>query len=223
MTDAATSLIDLMFELKTFQVRADDPVTWASGAVMPVYNDNRRLLSDSRARSIVSSGMTDIVASTGLRVSGVVGTATGGMAPAVTLADRLGLRFFYVRSGAKGHGLGRLVEGLGVDDAGLDVVLVEDLVSTGGSSAAAADAVHRSGLGLSLGIAVFSYGFPRADRAFAELDFPFRMHALVHLDDLLEHASVTGALSPDDIDTVRSWQAAPFSWARTRGIAGHVC
>lgn len=217
MTAIRTQLTELMLDLGTFGLRPSDPVTWASGAVMPVYNDNRRLLSHPRARNLVATGMARILESLSIRPAGIVGTATGGIAPATTLADVLDLRLYYVRPNAKDHGLGHAVEGLSEGDTGLPVVLVEDLVSTGGSSSAVAGTVHAAGLSLSHGCAVFSYGFARAGRAFDALPFGFTMHALLTLDDLIEAGSATGRLGVRDVELLREWQSDPFGWAQKQG------
>lgn len=227
-----TELADLMLDLAAFRFRPEDPVRWASGAIMPVYNDNRRLLSEPRARALVTDAFcailgandagtpaaTDVAGRAGVaNLDGIVGTATGGIAPATSLADRLGLRFFYVRSRAKDHGLGRRVEGAGEDFRGMRVVLVEDLISTGGSSAAAALAVHEAGATLESGMAVFSYGFARADEAFAALPFSFTMTPILTVTDLYARARERDLLTAEQIALVETWLADPFGWAAKQG------
>ena len=215
--ESTNQLADLMLDLGSFQLRPDNPVRWASGALMPVYNDNRRLLSEPRARVLVTDAFCDILNEAGAMPEGIVGTATGGIAPATSLADRLGIRFFYVRSGAKDHGLGRRVEGTGDGFDGMDVVLVEDLVSTGGSSAAAAAAVHEAGALLRTGIAVFSYGFSRADESFAALPFPFTMRPILTVADLYRRAKDRNLLTNNQITQLDHWLVDPFGWAEKRG------
>ena len=227
-----TELADLMLDLAAFRFRPEDPVRWASGAIMPVYNDNRRLLSEPRARALVTEAFcailgandagtlaeTDLAGRAGVaNLDGIVGTATGGIAPATSLADRLGLRLFYVRSKAKDHGLGRRVEGAGEEVPGTRVVLIEDLVSTGGSSAAAALAVHEAGAVLDLGLAIFSYGFVRADEAFAALPFPFTMRPILTVAGLYARARERDLLTAAQIALLDTWLADPFGWAAKQG------
>ncbi|MEM7787218.1 MAG: orotate phosphoribosyltransferase, partial [Bacteroidota bacterium] len=146
-------------------LRPDDPFTWASGRLSPVYTDNRLPLSHPDVRTRVADGFADLAR--GLdRVEAVSGTATAGIAPGVLLADRLGVPFSYVRSRAKGHGRQNRIEGHVAE--GQRLVIVEDLVSTGGSVLSAAEALRDAGAAPVAAFAVFTYGFPEADAAFAE-------------------------------------------------------
>jgi len=213
-------LVELMFELGALQIRPSDPVTWTSGARMPVYNDNRRLISHPHARALVTDGMKEIVYSQAVQPEGVVGTATSGIAPAASLADILKIRLYYVRPRTKSHGLARRVEGFCEGDLGCRVVLVEDLVSTGGSSATAAEAIHSTGFSLLYGIAIFSYGFAEADQTFEAMPFPFTMQTLITLDDVLAFGSKMGYLKMHEIELLRGWQADPFGWSKNRTALG---
>ena len=212
MNETLTELADMMLDNRTFELRPERPVRWASGALMPVYNDNRRLLSHPRARTLVADACVASLHDAGVNPDGIVGTATGGIAPATTLADRLGVRLYYVRSSAKGHGLGRRVEGAGEDAPDGEVVLIEDAVSTGGSSASAAAAVGETGATLRYGICVFSYGFERADDAFGALPFEFSMHALLRFDQLFGRARERGIVTDNQATEIERWLADPFAW-----------
>lgn len=226
MTTVTDQLADMMFDLRTIEFRPSAPVRWTSGHLMPVYNDNRRLLAHPQARSMVVRGFEELIDSWDFKPDAVVGIATGGIAPATSLADRLGLRLYFVRSAPKGHGLARTLEG--ADDSGASgsaapggaasetVVLVEDLVSTGGSSAEAANAVHNAGLRINHGVAVFSYGFAAAPERFAALGFPFVMEPLVTIEDLLRRARERGRMEARDIDFVTEWLADPYAWGASR-------
>ena len=216
MTSTTLRLADKMLDMGTFQVRPREPVRWASGYLMPVYNDNRRLLSHPEARRLVAAGFAEEVRRQKLEIDGVVGTATAGIAPATALADLLGTRLYYVRSGAKSHGLKRRVEGTDSSPAPERVVLVDDVVSTGGSCADAATAVHSEGLLVVGGLCVFSYGFDESRTRFARLGFPFEMFPLVTVSDLLERAAVRGETETEDLQCVREWLDAPFTWGEGR-------
>lgn len=214
MRTLISQLVELMFELNSFQFRPSEPVIWASGARMPVYNDNRRLLSHPHARRLVIDGIKEIVHSQAVQPEGVVGTVTGGIVPAASLADRLTIRLYYVRPRAKSHGLTRKVEGFCEGDFGRRVLLMDDLVSTGGSSVAAAEAIHTAGFSLLYGIAIFSYGFVEADQNFDAMSFPFTMQALITLDDVLSFGSELGYLKMHEIELLRGWQSDPFGWSK---------
>ncbi|MCG8477722.1 MAG: hypothetical protein MI724_01400, partial [Spirochaetales bacterium] len=167
-----TELAGFALEIGAFRIVPRDPVTWASGYRMPVYNDNRLLLRYRRGRELVRDGLLALLESEDVTDSwdGVAGTASAGIAPALLIAEATGLDFFYVRGAAKGHGLGRRIEGLSPgelasalpfrpagDEAPARILLVEDLLSTGGSAAAAAEALMEVGAEVPLCLAIFSY------------------------------------------------------------------
>ena len=196
-------------------LRPDDPFTWASGRLSPVYTDNRLALSVPEVRTRVADGFTSLAR--GLdRIGAVSGTATAGIAPGVLLADRLGVPFSYVRSSAKGHGRQNRIEGR--VEAGQRIVIVEDLVSTGGSVLSAAEALREAGAKPVAALAVFTYGFPEADRAFTEAGLP--LHTLTDFPTLARVAAETGALEDDAWDVLKDWCDDPAGWSAARGGAG---
>jgi len=146
-TDHAFSdaIIAAAREVGALEVRIDPPFRWASGAMMPVYNDNRRLMANPSGRAAVRSGLAGLVARYGLTADAVAGTASAGIAPATLLAEELQLPLYYVRGSTKEHGRQRLIEGAPERIDGQRILLVEDLISTGGSSAAAAEALIAAG------------------------------------------------------------------------------
>ncbi len=204
------------------QLRPSDPVVWASGARMPIYTDNRQLLRTSQGRDEVRAAL---MAALAVEVSGgdwdgVAGTASAGIAPAVLLAEELGCEFYYVRGEAKGHGLARRIEGLPAETSleGRRILLVEDLFSTGGSSASAARALMEAGATVPLCLAIFSYGFSEVTRTFAALPAPCKPVHAVSLDDALAVAREFDLISPSDAALMARWQADPFGWyAATSG------
>ncbi len=215
--------------LKTgaFRLTPREPVLWASGYSMPVYTDNRLILRTPRGRELVRAGMLSRLADMDLTTpdtggqnrywDAVAGTATAGIAPAVLLAEALNTEFLYVRSGAKEHGLRRRIEGLAPGEeslAGKRVLLVEDLLSTGGSAAAAATALIETGAEVPLCLASFSYGFEVTQETFAELpgDVPCRPIVVFTLDDLLQEAYSLRLLDEEEIEMIRQWRADPFNW-----------
>lgn len=202
-----------------FQVRPDDPVRWASGYRMPVYTDNRLLLRDPVGRRLVTEALATEVAPTVAAGALIAGTATAGIAPAALVADRLGAAFIYVRSEAKGHGLGRRIEGLTPAEAqrphplaGSTVVLIEDLLSTGGSSAAAARTLMDAGATVPRCVAIVTYGFPRVAETFEALPQRCVATALLTGRDLIDAAVAAGALSAAGEAAMRDWLDDPFGW-----------
>ena len=215
MSDAfnPSELIAAARSAGALSVRTDPPFRWASGAMMPVYNDNRRLLATPRGRSIVRRGLAQLVTEHGISCDAVAGTASAGIAPATLLAEELQLPLYYVRSEAKGHGRRRRIEG--APDTGLEasrVLLVEDLISTGGSSASAAEALSEAGAQVVACLAMFSYGFPRAAERFAELPGAPPIYTLATVDDLITDAASEGWLSGAQLSLLRAWRDDPFGW-----------
>jgi orotate phosphoribosyltransferase len=212
MRDVAVRLADRMLRRKSFQFRPDQPVRWVSGHLMPVYNDNRQLLSDPVARALVVDGVAEEMRRYRVRPSAIVGTATAGIAPATSLADYLCLPLYYVRPAAKGHGLGQRIEGRAEPFGGEELVLIEDLVSTGQSSVAALMALTAAGAQVRHGFCVFSYGFRGAADAYAGLPVPFEMHPLVDMELLLDRGRRSGLLTTSEIDELRRWLEDPYAW-----------
>lgn len=213
MTSADRIARDLL-SIGAVALRPDDPFTWASGRLSPVYTDNRLILSYPAVRDRVAAAFAEAVE--GVGVDAVSATATAGIPHGALLADRTGLPFSYVRAQAKGHGRQNRIEGH--VERGQRVVLVEDLVSTGGSVLSAAEALGEAGAEVVLALAVFSYGFPEADAAFASAGLP--LVTLTDFPTLAEAARATGALGPDAWAVLDAWRRDPAGWSRSRGGAG---
>lgn len=190
----------------------DAPFTWASGLRSPIYCDNRLTLSTPAVRDHIAEGFARIVAEQGFEPDVVVGTATAGIAHAAWLADRLTLPMAYVRSKPKGHGRGNQIEGR--VEEGQRVVLVEDLVSTGGSSVAAVEALRQAGAEVAAVLAIFSYGLDASRDAFEEADVP--LHTLTDYGTLLDVAAAEGRLDEEARAVLRAWRADPQSWSAER-------
>jgi len=194
-------------------LRPDAPFTWASGRLAPIYCDNRLTLADPALRRAVAARFADALA--GAPVSVVAGTATAGIPHATLLADRLDLPLVYVRSAAKAHGTGRRVEGRLPDDA--RAVVVEDTVSTGGSSLAAVEALRAEGATVDTMVALFTYGFASAAEAFRAAGV--RLVTLTDYDALVAQAAREGRLTPAQRDALADWRADPGAWSASRGGA----
>lgn len=190
-----------LVEIGAVELRPDpeDWFTWSSGRRAPIYCDNRLLMSFPEVRARVADALTETIRRSFPGCEVVAGTATAGIPHAAWVAERLDLPMVYVRSNAKGHGRGRQIEGRPL--AGESVVLVEDLISYGGSAATAVEALRAEG-GKVIGVqAIFSYGFAEARERFAQLGVPAQ--ALSSYTVLLD----TLDLEPDRLRVLREWQA----------------
>ncbi|NNF57232.1 MAG: orotate phosphoribosyltransferase [Rhodothermaceae bacterium] len=197
-------------------LRPNAPFTWASGLRSPIYCDNRITLADPAVRRRLTDGFAAFMEEQGLAPDVIAGTATAGIPHAAWLADRLTLPMVYVRSAPKGHGRGNQIEGRLHEDA--RVVLVEDLVSTGGSSLKAVEVLREAGAEVLATVAIFSYGFDRAAEAFAEAKMP--LHVLTDYATLLDQARAMGRLADGDLAALRAWRENPEGWEG--GIAGRT-
>lgn len=193
-------------------LRPDDPFTWASGRRAPIYCDNRLTLAYPEVRRRIATGFVQRLAGAAMPHV-VVGTATAGIPHAAWVADRLDLPMAYVRSAPKQHGKGNQIEGRVA--SGQRVVVIEDLVSTGGSSVAVVDALRAAGAEVDAVLAIFSYGLPAAAEAFADADVP--LHTLTTFETLQQVAVASKRLPDDALDTLRAWQRDPAAWSATHG------
>ncbi len=175
----------------------------------PIYCDNRVLLSYPAERNAVRDGLVHLVREHFPGCTAVSGVATAGIAHAALIADAMGLPMSYVRPEPKKHGLGNQIEGRIA--GGESVVLVEDLISTGKSSLAAALALKESGANLLGVVAVFNYGFPSAAEKFREAGIPF--YTLTGFGALLPAAAESGYINNDEAQALQSWSANPQAWS----------
>lgn len=197
-----------LLEAGAVKLQPQNPFTWASGLRSPIYCDNRVLLSYPAIRTEVIDGLAELAAGFD-DVYGVAGVATAGIPHGALLADRLGLPFVYIRSKAKEHGRQNQIEGR--VEPGKRYLVVEDLISTGGSSLKAIDALRDAGGDIAGAVAIFSYGFPAAGRAFKQADV--KLQTISTYPTLLEEAVATGAISDDEATTLSSWREDPRSWS----------
>lgn len=201
----ASTLAARLLDIGAVVLQPNAPFTWASGLRSPVYCDNRMTLGHPELRSGIAAAFESISAT--YTPDRIAGTATAGIPHAAWLAGRMDLPMCYVRSRAKAHGRGNQIEGPLV--SGDCVVLVEDLVSTGGSSIAAVDALREAGARVAAVVAIFSYGLPAAREAFERADVP--LHTLTTFPDLLRAAA--SRMSRVDVDSLRAWHADPAGWS----------
>ncbi|MBM7561888.1 orotate phosphoribosyltransferase [Fusibacter tunisiensis] len=179
--------------------------TWVSGIKSPVYCDNRMTIGYPKIRKKIAHGFESIIKKEYPDVSVVAGTATAGIPHAAWVSDLLDLPMVYIRSGQKGHGKGNQIEG--VLEKGQKVVLIEDLISTGGSSIAACNAILEAGAEVVAVLAIFSYNFPQAREKFESAGIP--LHVLTDYETLLPIAVDKGYINLDSLDALRRWKDNP--------------
>ncbi len=189
------------------------PFTWASGLRAPIYCDNRLTMAYPPVRRALSEGFAEILRGHDLSPEVIVGTATAGIPHAAWLAQRLDLPMAYVRAAAKAHGRGNQIEGL--VEPGRRVAVVEDLVSTGGSSLAVVEVLQAAGAEVEAMLAIFTYGLPGSAARFAEAGVP--LYTLTHFEALLAVAEARQHVSPDAVASLRAWQRDPAAWSQAHG------
>ncbi len=187
---------------------------------MPVYNDNRMFLFHPETRRLIARGLAEIVEREGIAPEVVAGTATAGIPHGALLADLLELPYIYVRDKPKAHGLKNRIEGLDADSdlEGRRVVVIEDLISTGGSSARAVEAVREANGVANWCLSIFSYGLDKAAEHFAALNPPCEYTSLLTFPTLLEVARTGGLLTDDQIALLDAWREDPFGWGEANGF-----
>lgn len=210
MEDIAKKTAEYLLQIKAIKLQPSNPFTWASGWKSPIYCDNRMTLSFPAVRTFIRDAFAGKVRQLYPDAEVIAGVATGAIAHGALVADRLGLPFIYVRSGAKDHGLGNQIEGH--FEKGQKVVVIEDLISTGGSSLGAVKALREAGCLVSGMIAIFTYGFSKATDAF--VSEKCSLDTLSNYNVLVEMAAASGYISEDDVDTLKEWRKDPSAWGR---------
>ena len=200
-TDFASKLL----EIKAIKLQPQNPFTWASGWKSPFYCDNPKTLSFPEVRSYVKLELVHTILANFPEATAVAGVATGAIAQGALVADELNLPFCYVRSKPKDHGMGNLIEG--ELPVGSKVVVVEDLISTGGSSLKAVEALRQAGFEVVGMVASYTYGFPVAEEAFAKAQV--RLITLTDYEHVVERALATGYIQESDVDLLHRWRKDP--------------
>jgi orotate phosphoribosyltransferase len=210
MDDIAKKTAEYLLQIKAIKLQPAKPFTWASGWKSPIYCDNRMTLSFPEVRSFIGDAFALRVKEFYPDAEVIAGVATGAIAHGALVADRLNLPFIYVRSGAKDHGLGNQIEGHYIK--GQRVVVIEDLISTGGSSLGAVKALREAGCDVQGMIAIFTYGFSKSAEAFS--DEGCRLDTLSNYGVLVDMAAATGYISGTDVETLKEWRKDPSAWGR---------
>ena len=197
-----------LLQVNAIKLQPNDPFTWASGWKSPFYCDNRRTLSFPQLRSFIKLELTHAVLEHFPQANAVAGVATGAIAQGALVADALQLPFVYVRSKPKDHGLGNLIEG---DlKTGQKVVVIEDLISTGGSSLKAVEAIRKAGCEVVGMVAAYTYGFAVAEDAFKAADV--KLVTLTDYEHVVQKAVETGYIAKEDVVLLNEWRLNPAEW-----------
>lgn len=208
--ETATKVAEFLLRIKAVELSPEDPFTWSSGLISPIYCDNRKILSYPRIRTFIRQELSSRLQEEFGNPEAIAGVATGGIAPGVLVAQELGLPFVYVRSEPKEHGKQKAIEG--VLEKGNEVVVIEDLISTGQSSLNAVERLREEGLRVKGLVAIFSYGFEKAREAFEEKGCPFSV--LSQHDVLIREARKQGFISEKELNALEEWRKAPEEWGK---------
>jgi orotate phosphoribosyltransferase len=206
--ETARKLAGYLLQSKAIILDPANPFTWSSGWKSPIYCDNRKTLSYPEIRDFIRDNLCDVIRENWGIPDMIAGVATGAIAQGALVADRLGLPFIYVRSSPKDHGTGKLIEG--EVTPGKSSVVVEDLVSTGGSSLRAVEALHGAGVRVLGMVAIFSYGFSIAEDNFRKAGI--KLITLTDYHTLIDSGLKSGYIPPEHVDTLKKWREAPHLW-----------
>ncbi|ASS48044.1 MAG: orotate phosphoribosyltransferase [Candidatus Fluviicola riflensis] len=207
--DRALKVAEFLLQIKAVKLQPAQPFTWASGWSSPIYCDNRKTLSFPAIRTHIRQGYAEAILEKFGKPDVIAGVATGGIAQGALVAQELGIPFIYVRSSAKGHGMGNQIEGH--FEKGQKVIVIEDLISTGGSSLVAVEALREAGCDVKGLIAIFTYGFDIAIENFKAADCPFV--TLTDYDHLIDQAVKLEYINEADVQSLKKWRNSPGTWS----------
>lgn len=204
----ARKIASFLLETKAVQLRPNEPFQWSSGWKSPIYCDNRITLSSPEARTFIKKSLAKLIKKNFPDAQAIAGVATAGIAQGALVADYLNLPFSYVRPKPKEHGMGNQIEGR--IEKGQKVVVIEDLISTGGSSLKAVEALRAAGVEVVGMVAIFTYGFKVADENFDANNV--KLATLSSYKYLLDEALQSNYISADDVASLQKWRRNPEKW-----------
>jgi len=207
----AYKVAEFLLQIKAVKLQPENPFTWASGIKSPIYCDNRKTLSYPQIRTFIRQTFVDTINKHFAKPDVIAGVATGGIAVGALIAQEMGLPFIYIRSEAKKHGLTNLIEG--DVESGQNVVVIEDLISTGGSSLKAVEALREKGCTVKGMAAIFTYGFEEAEQNFKKAKC--NLKTLTDYNTLIETALNKEYITEKDVESLKKWRANPKEWAQT--------
>lgn len=201
-------LAEKLLQISAIKLQPENPFTWASGWNSPIYTDNRKTLSYPDIRNFIKVELSRLILENFPEAESIAGVATGAIAMGALVADTLGLPYVYVRSTPKDHGLENLIEGN--LKPGQKVVVIEDLVSTGGSSLKAVEAIRNAGCEVAGMLSIFNYEFPVSVKRFKDANV--NLISLSNYSAMLEAALETHYIADSDVETLKEWRKDPANW-----------
>lgn len=208
MNSTEKNIAEKLLKVKAIKLQPQNPFTWASGIKSPIYCDNRKTLSYPETRTYIKNALVQVIMDKYPEVEVIAGVATGAIAQGMLIAEELGLPFIYVRTTPKGHGLENLIEGDLKPKQ--KVVVIEDLISTGGSSLKAVEAIRKDGSEVLGMVSIFTYGFDAAKERFEEAEV--ELTCLSNYDAVLGQALSTNYITKEELSTLQEWRRNPQEW-----------
>jgi orotate phosphoribosyltransferase len=209
MTNAIL-VAERLLQINAIKLNLQNPYTWASGWHSPIYCDNRSVLSFPQVRDFIKSELSNVIYEAFADADIIAGVATAGIPWGALVADQIKLPFIYVRSAPKAHGLGNQIEG--ILEPGKNVVVVEDLISTGKSSMQVIEVLQANGANVIGMGALFSYGFDVATQLFAKANIPLQV--LSNYESVMQVASNKNMFTASELETLQAWRLAPDTWGK---------
>lgn len=207
---SSENVAKILLDIKAVTLSPEKPFVFVSGIHSPIYTDNRLLMGYPKERAEITGYIADVIKEHGIKAEIIAGTATAGIAPAAWIAERLSLPMIFVRKKLKEYGTGKLVEG--IIQKGKNIVLIEDVISTGKSSLSAVDAIRNEGGTVDICLSFFEYGFNDTREKFKEKNI--MLYTLTTLDALVDVALKKGMLKEKDKALVLSWRKDPWKWTK---------
>lgn len=208
--ESASKIAEFLLQIKAIKLEPTKPFTWASGWNSPIYCDNRITLSFPKIRTYIRQQYVNSILEEFGKPDVIAGVATGGIAQGALIAQELGLPFVYIRSEAKKHGLTNMIEG--VVEKGQSVVVIEDLISTGGSSLKAVEALREAGCEVKGMVAIFTYGFKTAADSFKKAKC--KLVTLSDYDTLIQQALQSNYIAEKNLKSLKEWRENPSEWKK---------
>lgn len=207
-------IAESLLEIEAVSLQPDNPFTWSSGLKSPIYCDNRLTLSYPAVRRKVAKGLTDLIEQHFPETEMVAGTATAGIPHAAWVSERMDLPMCYVRSKAKGHGKGNQIEGKVTE--GQKVVVVEDLISTGGSVIEAVQALRNAGCQVLGVVSIFTYELAKGEHQLKSANI--EAHSLTDFSTLAKIAEQKGLITKENLSSLEEWKQNPTDWATAKNF-----
>lgn len=208
--DSALKVAEFLLQIKAIKLQPNKPFTWASGWKSPIYCDNRVTLSYPKVRTYIRQQFVNVINDQFGKPDVIAGVATGGIAHGALVAEEMGLPFVYIRSEAKKHGLTNMIEG--VVEKGQSVIVIEDLISTGGSSLKAVEALREAGCDVKGMAAIFTYGFKNATDNFKKEKC--KLVTLSDYETLMKQALKSNYITEKDLKSLKEWREDPSVWGK---------